>query len=154
MSEVGSLERQYPLAIPHGGRAGVPAETPLPWTAESDDVRSCKGPAASLTLCMGKLQSQEGRQLCHVVTTNCFLPKQLSYRQPGQCCRPLCWLWRPWWLLVCCFWLCYPDTFCVGKNWAEAPRQLLLFPIYWPLWGRPAAGKTRGSQCQQQAQRH
>ncbi|CAO2578042.1 hypothetical protein LEMLEM_LOCUS370 [Lemmus lemmus] len=83
--EVGSLKQQYPLAIQRGERAGVPAE-PLPHlggltftacpSAESEDVKSCKALAASLTPCMVNPQSQEGKQLCYMVTMSYFLPEQ------------------------------------------------------------------------------
>lgn len=64
--EVGSLKQQYPLAIQCGERAGVPTEPRAPPprggvlaftacpSAESEDVKSCKAPAASLTLCTVK----------------------------------------------------------------------------------------------------
>lgn len=80
-------------------------------SAQSEDVKSRKGPATSPTLCMVKLQSRGEQNFCHVVTMSGFLPRQarsssppISTLHPGHAAG-LCGGWRAQRLRICCFWV-------------------------------------------------
>lgn len=106
----------------------------------------------------GETTSQEGKQLCYKVTMSYFLPK-LS--QPGQATGSALAL-RAEWLLICRFWLCYPDAlFCVlPATQVLCSKAAAAVPDVLTPGGKACGGPGQGGpgrvlpQCQQQTQRH